>query len=205
MKRKNLCNSCNNQKINWCDELKEHAMRGFYDCEWYSEKKEESNERCAKCIFANLDNEHGVLYCTVTEAPVTNDGYCLTFKPIEHNPDKKEYIGPLMTKEEMCVNCVFCEMNNGVTYCAVTGGTTETDGYCLTFKKEKDEYIDPLVTKEEMASVVAEIKSESYPKLTRLIQYLMCEYLVEDIQIERVFEAGEDFYRAKLKYKEFPF
>ena len=107
MKRKNLCNSCNNQKINWCDELKEHAMRGFYDCEWYSEKKEE--------------------------------------------------------------------------------------------------YIDPLVTKEEMASVVAEIKSESYPKLTRLIQYLMEEYLVEDIQVERVFEAGEDFYRAKLKYKEFPF
>ena len=113
MKRKNLCNSCNNQKINWCDELKEHVMRGFYDCEWYSEKKEESN-------------------------------------------DKKEYI-------------------------------------------------DPLVTREEMASVVAEIKSESYPKLTRLIQYLMCEYLVEDVQIERVFEAGEDFYRAKLKYKEFPF
>ena len=107
MKRKNLCNSCNNQKINWCDELKEHVMRGFYDCEWYSEKKEE--------------------------------------------------------------------------------------------------YIDPLVTKEEMASVVAEIKSESYPKLTRLIQYLMEEYLVEDIQVERVFEAGEDFYRAKLKYKEFPF
>ena len=113
MKRKNLCNSCNNQKINWCDELKEHAMRGFYDCEWYSEKK-------------------------------------------EHNPDKKEYI-------------------------------------------------DPLVTKEEMASVVAEIKSESYPKISRLIQYLMEEYLVEDIQVERVFEAGEDFYSVKLKYKEFPF
>ena len=156
MKRKNLCNSCNNQKINWCDELKEHAMRGFYDCEWYSEKKEESNEKCAKCIFANLDNDHGVLYCAVTGGTVKNDDYCLTFKPIEHNPDKKEYI-------------------------------------------------DPLVTKEEMASVVAEIKSESYPKLTRLIQYLMEEYLVEDIQVERVFEAGEDFYRAKLKYKEFPF
>ena len=156
MKRKNLCNSCNNQKINWCDELKEHAMRGFYDCEWYSEKKEESNEKCAKCIFANLDNDHGVLYCAVTGGTVKGDDYCLTFKPIEHNPDKKEYI-------------------------------------------------DPLVTKEEMASVVAEIKSESYPKLTRLIQYLMCEYLVEDVQIERVLEAGEDFYRAKLKYKEFPF
>ena len=156
MKRKNLCNSCNNQKINWCDELKEHVMRGFYDCEWYSEKKEESNERCAKCIFANLDNDHGVLYCAVTGGTVKGDDHCLTFKPIEHNPDKKEYI-------------------------------------------------DPLVTREEMASVVAEIKSESYLKLTRLIQYLMREYLIEDIQVERVFESGEDFYRAKLKYKEFPF
>lgn len=156
MKRKNLCNSCNNQKINWCDELKEHVMRGFYDCEWYSEKKEESNERCAKCVFANLDNDHGILYCAVTGGSVKSDDYCLTFKPIEHNPDKKEYI-------------------------------------------------DPLVTKEEMASVVAEIKSESYPKISRLIQYLMEEYLVEDIQVERVFEAGEDFYRVKLKYKEFPF
>ena len=162
MKRKNLCNSCNNQKINWCDELKEHVMRGFYDCEWYSEKKEAPAERCAKCVFADLDNEHGVLYCTATEPPVKNDGHCLIFKPIEHNPDKKEY-------------------------------------------DESKVYIDPLVTKEEMASVVAEIKSESYPKLTRLIQYLMEEYLVEDIQVERVFEAGEDFYRAKLKYKEFPF
>ena len=112
MKRKNLCNSCNNQKINWCDELKEHVMRGFYDCEWYSEKKEYDESKV---------------------------------------------------------------------------------------------YIDPLVTKDEMASITAEIKSESYPKLSRLIQYLMEEYLVEDIQIERVFEAGEDFYRAKLKYKEFPF
>ena len=156
MKRKNLCNSCNNQKINWCDELKEHAMRGFYDCEWYSEKKEESNESCAKCVFANLDNDHGTLYCAVTGGSVKSDDHCLTFKPIEHNPDKKEYI-------------------------------------------------DPLVTSEEMASVVAEIKSESYLKLTRLIQYLMREYLIEDIQVERVFESGEDFYRAKLKYKEFPF
>ena len=156
MKRKNLCSSCNNQKINWCDELKEHVMRGFYDCEWYSEKKEESNESCAKCVFANLDNDHGTLYCAVTGGSVKSDDHCLTFKPIEHNPDKKEYI-------------------------------------------------DPLVTKEEMASVTAEIKSESYPKLSRLIQYLMHEYLVEDIQVERVFEAGEDFYRVKLKYKEFPF
>ena len=135
MKRKNLCNSCNNQKINWCDELKEHVMRGFYDCEWYSEKKEESNE---------------------------SDWTCLTFKPIEHNPDKKEY-------------------------------------------DETKVYIDPLVTKDEMASITAEIKSESYQKISRLIQYLLEEYLVEDVQIERVFEAGEDFYRAKLKYKEFPF
>ena len=162
MKRKNLCNSCNNQKINWCDELKEHVMRGFYDCEWYSEKKEESNERCAKCIFANLDNDHGVLYCAVTGGSVKSDDHCLTFKPIEHNLDKKEY-------------------------------------------NEAKVYIDPLVTSEEMASVVAEIKSESYLKLTRLIQYLMREYLIEDIQVERVFESGEDFYRAKLKYKEFPF
>lgn len=116
-----------------------------------------------------------------------------------------------MEKEEMCVNCVFCEMNNGVTYCAVTGGKTETDGYCLTFKKEKDEYneskvyIDPLLTRDEMASITAEIKSESYPKLYRLIEYLKGEYLIEDIQVEKVLEAGEEFYRAKLKYKEFPF
>ena len=156
MKRENLCNSCKNKNINWCDELKEHVMRGFYDCEWYSEKKEAPAERCAKCVFANLDNDHGTLYCAVTGGSVKSDDYCLTFKPIEHNPDKKEYI-------------------------------------------------DPLVTKEEIASVTAEIKSESYPKLSRLIQYLMHEYLVEDIQVERVFEAGEDFYRAKLKYKEFPF
>lgn len=115
-----------------------------------------------------------------------------------------------MKKEEMCVNCVFCEMNNGVTYCAVTGGKTETDGYCLTFKKEKDKdeskvYIDPLMTRDEMASITAEIKSESYSKLYRLIEYLKGEYLIEDIQVEKVLEAGEEFYRAKLKYKEFPF
>lgn len=112
-----------------------------------------------------------------------------------------------MKKEEMCVNCVFCEMNNGVEYCAVTGGKTETDGYCLTFKKEKekDEYIDPLMSRDEMASITAEIKSESYSKLYRLIEYLKGEYLIEDIQVEKVLEAGEEFYRAKLKYKEFPF
>lgn len=116
-----------------------------------------------------------------------------------------------MKKEEMCVNCVFCEMNNGVAYCAVTGGKTETDGYCLTFKKEKDEYneakvyIDPLTTRDEMASITAEIKSESYLKLSRLIEYLKEEYLIEDIQVVKVLEAGEEFYRAKLKYKEFPF
>lgn len=112
-----------------------------------------------------------------------------------------------MKKEEMCVNCVFCEMNNGVEYCAVTGGIAETDGYCLSFKKEKekDEYIDPLTTRDEMASITAEIKSESYPKIYRLIEYLKGEYLIEDIQVEKVFEAGEEFYRAKLKYKEFPF
>lgn len=112
-----------------------------------------------------------------------------------------------MKKEEMCVNCVFCEMNNGVEYCAVTGGMVETDGYCLTFKKEKekDEYIDPLMSREEMVSVTAEIKSESFPKIYRLIEYLKEEYLIEDIQVAKVLEAGEEFYRAKLKYKEFPF
>ena len=56
-----------------------------------------------------------------------------------------------------------------------------------------------------MASIKAEIKSESYPKISRLIQYLMEEYLVEDIQIEKVFEADKEFYRAKLTYREFPF
>ena len=66
-------------------------------------------------------------------------------------------------------------------------------------------YIDPLVTRDEMASMKAEIKSESYQKISRLIQYLMEEYLVEDVQIEKVFEADKEFYRAKLKYKEFPF
>ena len=112
-----------------------------------------------------------------------------------------------MKKEEMCVNCVFCEMNNGVEYCALTGGMVETDGYCLTFKKEKekDEYIDPLMSREEMVSVTAEIKSESFPKIYRLIEYLKEEYLIEDIQVAKVLEAGEEFYRAKLKYKEFPF
>ena len=112
MKKENLCNSCNNKNINWCDELKEHAMRGFYDCEWYSEKKE--------------------------------------------NNDSKVYI-------------------------------------------------DPLVTRDEMASMKAEIKSESYQKISRLIQYLLEEYLVEDVQIEKVFEADKEFYRAKLTYREFPF
>lgn len=112
-----------------------------------------------------------------------------------------------MKKEEMCVNCVFCEMNNGVEYCAVTGGMVETDGYCLSFKKdkEKDEYIDPLMSREEMVSITAEIKSESFPKIYRLIEYLKEEYLIEDIQVAKVLEAGEEFYRAKLKYKEFPF
>ena len=172
MKKENLCNSCNNKNINWCDELKEHAMRGFYDCEWYSEKKEAPAERCAKCVFADLDNEHGVLYCTATEPPVKNDGHCLIFKPVEYDPDKRASVIDEIKSESY---------------------------------DKKEEYIDPLVTKEEMASVVAEIKSESYLKLTRLIQYLMREYLIEDIQVERVFESGEDFYRAKLKYKEFPF
>ena len=75
-------------------------------------------------------------------------------------------------------------------------------------KKENNEskvYIDPLVTRDEMASMKAEIKSESYQKISRLIQYLMEEYLVEDVQIEKVFEADKEFYRVKLTYREFPF
>ena len=114
MKKENLCNSCNNKNIiNWCDEsMKEYAMRGLYDCEWYSEKKE--------------NNETKV-------------------------------------------------------------------------------YIDPLVTRDEMASITSEIKSESYTKISRLIEYLMEEYLVEDVRIEKVFEADKEFYRAKLTYREFPF
>ena len=86
----------------------------------------------------------------------------MTFRPIEHNPDKDEY-------------------------------------------NESKVYIDPLMTRDEMASITAEIKSESYLKLSRLIEYLKGEYLIEGIQVEKVFEAGEEFYRAKLKYKEFPF
>ena len=170
MKRKNLCNSCNNQKINWCDELKEHVMRGFYDCEWYSEKKEAPAERCAKCVFADLDNEHGVLYCTATEPPVKNDGHCLIFKPVEYDLDKRASVIDEIKSES-----------------------------------DKKVYIDPLVTRDEMASMKAEIKSESYQKISRLIQYLMEEYLVEDVQIEKVFEADKEFYRAKLTYREFPF
>ena len=75
-------------------------------------------------------------------------------------------------------------------------------------KKENNDskvYIDPLVTRDEMASMKAEIKSESYQKISRLKQYLMEEYLVEDVQIEKVFEADKEFYRAKLNYREFPF
>lgn len=75
-------------------------------------------------------------------------------------------------------------------------------------KRENNEskvYIDPLVTRDEMTNITAEIKSESYTKISRLIQYLMEEYLVEDIQIEKVFEADKEFYRAKLTYREFPF
>ena len=92
----------------------------------------------------------------------------------------------------------------------MTGGSVKINNHCLTFKPiehnpDKKEYIDPLVTKDEMASMKAEIKSESYQKISRLIQYLMEEYLVEDVQIEKVFEADKEFYRAKLKYKEFPF
>ena len=72
-------------------------------------------------------------------------------------------------------------------------------------KDESKVYIDPLVTRDEMASITSEIKSESYIKISRLIEYLMEEYLVEDVRIEKVFEADKEFYRAKLTYREFPF
>ena len=112
-------------------------------------------------------------------------------------------------KNKNCNDCVFSNLDHGVLYCAVLGVHIKDDEACSSFtlprNQCKDEYIDPLVTRDEMASITAEIKSESHPKISRLIQYLMEEYLVEDIQVEKVFEAGEEFYRAKLKYKEFPF
>lgn len=111
-----------------------------------------------------------------------------------------------MKRENLCNSC---NNKNIINWCDESmkeyamRGLYDCEWY--SEKKEKDEYIDPLVTRDEMASITAEIKSESYPKISRLIQYLMAEYLVEDIQVEKVFEAGEEFYRAKLKYKEFPF
>ena len=112
-------------------------------------------------------------------------------------------------KNKNCNDCAFSNLDNGVLYCAMLGVHIKDDEACSSFtlprNQCKDEYIDPLVTRDEMASMKAEIKSESYQKISRLIQYLMEEYLVEDVQIEKVFEAGEDFYRAKLTYREFPF
>ena len=170
MKRKNLCNSCENKSINWCDELKPSVMRGMYDCEWY--KGKENVECCSRCLYSKLFNDN--LYCV--------------------NPEKEE-------------------SNGVIAFKGLTGSIVKGTDCCSDFKpiehkpeSEKKVYIDPLVTKEEMASIVAEIKSESYPKLSRLIQYLMEEYLVEDIQIEKIFEpTGEEYYKAKLKYREFPF
>ena len=108
-----------------------------------------------------------------------------------------------------CNDCVFSNLDHGVLYCAMLGVHIKDDEACSSFtlprNQCKDEYIDPLVTEEEMSSMIAEIKSESYPKLSRLIAYLMEEYLVEDIQVERVEAAGKNYYKAKLVYREFPF
>lgn len=151
-------------------------------------------EMCVNCTFCEMNN--GVEYCALTGGKAETDGYCLTFKK------EKE-------KDEKCSKCIFANMDHGVLYCAVTGGSVKGDDYCLTFKpieyNPDKVYIDPLTTREEMASITAEIKSESYSKLSRLIEYLKEEYLIEDIQVVKVLEAGEEFYRAKLKYKEFPF
>lgn len=157
----------------------------------------EKDEMCVNCVFCEMNN--GVEYCALTGGKTETDGYCLTFK-----------------KDEKCSKCLFANLDHGILYCAVTGGSVKGDNHCSTFKPiehnpDKDKYneskvyIDPLLTRDEMASITAEIKSESYLKLSRLIAYLKGEYLIEDIQVEKVFEAGEEFYRAKLKYKEFPF
>lgn len=154
-------------------------------------------EMCVNCVFCEMNN--GVTYCAVTGGKTETDGYCLTFK-----------------KDEKCSKCLFANLDHGILYCAVTGGSVKGDNHCSTFKpiehnpdkdayNEAKVYIDSLTTRDEMASITAEIKSESYPKLSRLIEYLKEEYLIEDIQIKKVLEAGEEFYRAKLKYKEFPF
>lgn len=112
-------------------------------------------------------------------------------------------------KNKNCNDCVFSNLDHGVLYCAMLGVHIKDDEACSSFTLPrvqcKDEYIDPLVTRDEMASITSEIKSESYQKISRLIQYLMEEYLVEDVRIEKVFEADKEFYRAKLTYREFPF
>lgn len=112
-------------------------------------------------------------------------------------------------KNKNCNDCAFSNLDNGVLYCAMLGVHIKDDEACSSFTLSrnqcKDEYIDPLVTRDEMASITSEIKSESYTKISRLIQYLMEEYLVEDVRIEKVFEADKEFYRAKLTYREFPF
>ena len=112
-------------------------------------------------------------------------------------------------KNKNCNDCAFSNLDNGVLYCAMLGVHIKDDEACSSFtlprNQCKDEYIDPLVTRDEMASITSEIKSESYTKISRLIQYLMEEYLVEDVRIEKVFEADKEFYRAKLTYREFPF
>lgn len=177
MKKENLCNSCNNKNIDWCDELKEYVMRGMYDCEWYSPK--EKIEGCSRCLYSKLFN--GNLYCVNLEKEKNNDA--------------------IASKDGVIVS-------KGLTGSIVKGTDCCPDFKPIEHKPESEKkvYIDPLVSKEEMASIIAEIKSESYIKISRLIQYLMEEYLVEDIQIEKIFEpTGEEYYKAKLKYREFPF
>ena len=101
--------------------------------------------------------------------------------------------------------CLLLSIVMAATMLTGCGNQSTKEESNVEHNPDKKVYIDPLVTSDEMASMKAEIKSESYQKISRLIQYLMEEYLVEDVQIEKVFEADKEFYRAKLKYKEFPF
>ena len=109
-----------------------------------------------------------------------------------------------MKRENLCNSC---NNKNIINWCDETMKEYAMRGLydCEWYSEKKEEYIDPLVTEEEMSSIIAEVKSESYPKLSRLITYLMEEYLVEDIQVEKVTVCGKDYYKAKLTYREFPF
>ena len=109
-----------------------------------------------------------------------------------------------MKRENLCNSC---NNKNIIDWCDESMKEYAMRGLydCEWYSEKKEEYIDPLVTEEEMSSIIAEVKSESYPKLSRLITYLMEEYLVEDIQVEKVTVCGKDYYKAKLTYREFPF